>query len=182
MQRKSLRKKIVEILKAANNPLFGQSVFPNRSIPSGIDTLPVILVYSRNAPVDRRDESPKSYVINQDIVIECITQDDDDEKLSDEMDDLSDAVIKIIEDDFYLELNCEYINLTSIMSDTEGEGQSPVGSSKVTFAFGLNYNPRQDIILPDLKQLDNNWQMNDNENNDAKDSLILQESDDDEDA
>lgn len=175
MNRKSLRKKVVEILKAANIPGVEQSIFPNRSIPTGIDTLPVILVYSKNAPVDVRDESPKSYVINQDIVIECITQHDDDEKLSDELDDLSDAVIKVIEDNFYLEENCEDVTLTGIISDTEGEGQSPVGSAKVTFSMAINYYPRQDLILDDLKELDNNFKINDNQNNDAKSIVILQE-------
>lgn len=175
MNRKSLRKKIVEILKAADNELFEDRVFPNRSIPTKNDTLPVILVYSKNAPVDRRDESPKSYLIRQDIIIECITQHDDDDKLSDELDDLSDAVIKIIEDDFFLEENCESVSLSGLITDTEAEGESPIGSTKVTYTFALNYEPRQDLILDDLKELENNFMMNDNENNDAKDILTVQE-------
>ena len=175
MNRKSLRKKVVEILKAANDPLFGQNVFPNRSIPSQIDTLPVILVYSKNAPVDRRDEAPKSYVINQEIVIECITQHDDDDKLSDELDDLSDAVIKIIEDDFYLEENCEEVSLTGLITDTEAEGQSPVGSTKVSFLMAINYEPRTELVLDDLNKVENNFKVNDNQNNDAKSIVILQE-------
>jgi hypothetical protein len=175
MNRKSLRKKVVEILQAANIPGVEQDVFPNRSIPSNIDRLPVILVYSKNAPVERRDESPKSYIINQDIVIECITQNSDDEKLSDELDDLSDAVIKAIEDDFFLEENCEEVSLTSLITDTEGEGQSPAGSTKVTFTMAINYYPRLDIVHDDLKELDNNFKINDNQNNDAKSRVILQE-------
>lgn len=171
MTRKSLRKKIVEILKAANNTMFGQNVFPNRSIPTNVDTLPVVLVYSRNAPVDVRDESPKSYIIQQDIVIECISQHDDDGKLSDEIDDISEAVIAIIEDSFELEENCEHVTLSSIMMDTEGEGQSPIGSVRITYSIGLNFVPRQSLILDDLFELENNFKMNDNENNDAKDVI-----------
>lgn len=168
MNRKSLRKELVDILKTANICGVNGNVFPNRSIPSNIDTLPVILVYSKNAPIDKRDESPKSYLINQEMVIECITQHDDDSKLSDELDDISDAVIKAIEDSFWLEDNCEDVTLTSLITDTEGTGQSPAGSTKVSYTMSLNYYPRQDLVFDDLKSLDNNFSMNDNQNNDAK--------------
>lgn len=174
MNRKSLRKEVVRILKEAQITDIGDNVFPNRSIQSDIMTLPLILVYSKNAPVDRRDEAPKSYVINQEIIIECITQHDDDDKLSDELDDISDAVIKAIEDSLYLEDECESVTLSNLITDTEAEGQSPVGSTKVNFIFALNYEPRLDMEFDELKELDNNFKINDNENNDAKSIIDLQ--------
>lgn len=175
MNRKSLRKKVIEVLKAANNDLFGQDVFDQRSVPTNIELLPVILVYSKNTSVERFDESPKRYMESVDITMECVTQHDDDSLLADELDDLAAAVEKIIEDNYYLEENCESINLKSIIVDTEGTGQSPIGSAKVTYTFEIVNEPRQDVIHDDLKTLDNNWQINDNENNDAKDRLTLQE-------
>lgn len=175
MNRKSLRKKIVEVLKAANNPLFGQDVLEQRSVPTDIESLPVILIYSKSTSVDRFDESPKRYLESVDITMECITQHDDDSLLADELDDLAAAVEKIIEDNYYLEENCEFINLKSVMSDTEGDGQSPIGSMRLTYTFGIINEPRQDVVHADLNTLDNNWQMNDNLNNDAKDILTLEE-------
>lgn len=176
MNRKSLRKELVNIIKAANIPGVGQQVFPNRSIPTNIQTLPVVLVYSKNAPVDQRDEAPTSYIINQEMVIECITQHDDDEKLSDELDDLSDAVVKAIEDSLFLEEECERVILRGFISDTDGEGQSPVGSTKVNYTIPFNYVPRTDMEFPDLKVLENNFKMNDNQDNDAKSIIEFEES------
>jgi hypothetical protein len=175
MNRKSLRKELVDILKNANIPGIDGRIYPNRSIPSGVDTLPVILVYSKNAPVDRRDEAPKSYVINQEIVIECTTQHDDDDQLSDELDDLSDCVIKAIEDSFLLEESCERVILTGLITDTDGQGESPVGSTRVNYTFSLNYEPRKDMVFDELKELENNFKMNDNQNNDAKSVTVFEE-------
>jgi hypothetical protein len=173
MDRKLLRKKIVEILKDANIPKIGQDVFSQRSVPSDIEGLPVLLVYSKNTSVQRFDESPKRYMESVDITIECVTQHSDDELLADEMDDLALAVEKVIEDNFELENICQSVELKSVVQDTEGDGQSPVGSAKVTYTFEILNEPRTDIVLPGLKTMENNFKMNDNLNNDAKDVLDL---------
>lgn len=173
MNKKSLRKKLIEILKDADHESIGQDVFGQRSVPTKIDALPVVLIYSKVTSVDQRDEAPKSYLKNVDVVFEIVTQHSDDEALEDEMDDLSEWLIKTIEDNFYLEENCEYVTLKAENDDTEGNGESPAGTARITYAFGLNFNPRQDLVFDDLKELDNNFQMNDNGNNDARDILEL---------
>lgn len=171
MDRKYLRKKVVQVLKDAKIPLIDQDVFSQRSVPSSIDSLPVALVYAKTLSADRLDESPKRYIKNMDVMIEVVTQHDDDECLADEMDDLSLLVEKAIEDSIDLEKCTEYVNLKTVINDTEGDGQSPTGSSILTFTIGYVTEPRTDWVLPDLKTISTTYQVNGNEDEDAQDIL-----------
>lgn len=171
MDRKFLRKKVAQVLKDAKIPNIDQDVFCQRSVPSSIDSLPVALVYTKTLAAERLDESPKRYIKDLDVMIEVVTQHNDDEELADELDDLSIAVENAIEDSIELEACTEYANLKSVVNDTESEGQSPTGSSIVTFTIGYVTEPRTNWVLPDLKTISTSYKMNGNENDDAKDTL-----------
>lgn len=171
MDRKYLRKKIVQVLKDAKIQLIDQDVFSQRSVPSSIDSLPVALVYVKTMSADRLDESPKRYIKNLDVTIEVVTQHDNDECLADEMDDLSLAVEKAIDDSIDLEKCTEFVNLKTVLNDTEGDGQSPTGSSILTFTIGYVTEPRTDWVLPDLKTIDTNYNFNGNDNKNTQDTL-----------
>lgn len=163
MDRKYLRKKVVQVLKDAKIPYIDQDVFSQRSVPSNIDSLPVALVYTKTMQADRFDESPKRYLKDLDVMIEVVTQNDDDECLADEMDDLSILVENAIEDSIELEKCTEYINLKTVINDTEGDGQSPTGSSILTFTIGYVTEPRTAWVLPDLKTIQTTYKANGNE-------------------
>ena len=163
MNRKYLRKKVVQVLKDAKIPNIDQDVFSQRSVPSDVDSLPVVLVYTKTMQADRLDESPKRYIKDLDVMIEVVTQHDTDECLADEMDDLSMLVEKAIEDSIDLEKCTEYVNLKTVINDTEGDGQSPIGSSVLTFTIGYVTEPRTDWVLPDLKTINTTYNMNGNE-------------------
>lgn len=175
MDRKYLRKKVAQVLKDAKIPHIDQDVFTQRSIPTNIDTLPVALVYTKTLIADRLDESPKRYVKDLDVIIEVITQNDNDECLADELDDLSLLAEKAIEDSIELEKCTEYVNLKSVINDTEGDGQSPIGSSILTFTIGYVTEPRTDWIHPDLKTISTTYRANGNEDDTAQDLITFEE-------
>lgn len=163
MDRKYIRKKVVQVLKDAKIPFIDQDVYSQRSVPSAVDSLPVALVYTKTLSAERLDESPKRYIKIIDVTIEVVTQHNDDECLADEMDDLSLSVEKAIEDSIDLEKCTEFVNLKTVMNDTEGDGQSPSGSSILTFAIAYVTEPRTDWILPDLKTIGTTYNINENE-------------------
>jgi hypothetical protein len=174
MDRKSLRKKLAETLIAADIPNIGADVFTQRSIPNKTDELPVLLVYIKSSNSEEFDNSPKSYRKQFDVTFEIITVDDDDEKLADELDDMVEAVERTIEEDVFLEQNCESVQQKSSFTTTDSNGASPVGSTRINYTFEFIVPARnEDTELPDLNTVANNWELNNNGNNDAKEEINL---------
>jgi hypothetical protein len=178
MKRKWIRKRVLEILRAANIPDVGDDIFSNKSLPSIASEpglLPCINLFTKISNVERSDEAPKSYRKTMEITLEIIAINDDDDKLSDQLDDISQRVEDVIEDDFELERQLEAIDLTSIQTTTEGDGQSPIGSTRVIYEAIFIEQARKEMVMDDLLALGNNWKMNNNENEDAKDEIQFQE-------
>ena len=171
MDRKYLRKKIVQVLKDANIVGIGQDVFSQRSVPSDVDSLPIALVYTKTLNADRFDEAPKRYLKDLGVIIEIVTKHDDDEQLADEMDDLSLLVENAIELSESLELEVDDVELKSVINRTESDGQSPIGSSILTFIISYITEPREDQTLDDLKTIRTTWQMNGNEDKESVDEI-----------
>lgn len=171
MDRKSLRKKIQTLLKDADLPGVGKDVLTMTSIPSSIENLPVILLYPKNETIDRFDESPKRYRRSLDIIIEIKTMHDTDELLTDEMDDLTSLVEDIIENDTTIEKEVEHIELKSVNFDTEGAGQSPIGSVKMTYEIDYITEPRIDPEFDSFDNLNATWKANAHESDDAQDEI-----------
>ena len=173
MDRKYLRKKIQQLLKDANIPGVGQDVFSMRSIPTGVDSLPLILLYPKNETLDRFDEAPKRYRRSLDMIIEIQTVHDDDELLTDEMDDLAAKVEQVIEDDIVIEADVEHIELKTVAYDTEGDGQSPIGAVKMTYEIEYITEPRSEVAHPDFNQADAVWNANGHPDDSTKDTIIM---------
>ena len=173
MDRKYLRKKIQDLLKTANIDGVGNDVFSMRSIPSSIEELPIILLYPKNEGVSRFDEAPKRYLRSLNIIIELITVDDSDECLSDTLDDLSAAIEAAIEKDVDLESCVESVELTSVVYDTEGDGQSPVGSAVLNYQIDYITESRDDFTHADFNQADVTWHANDHLDDDTKDIIAI---------
>ena len=173
MDRKYLRKKIQDLLKRSNIDGIGEDVFSMRSIPSDIELLPVALIYPKNENIDRFDESPKRYERILNIMIEVIVTDDDDECLSDSLDDLSMQVEKAIEQDIEIEKCVESIELQSVTYDTAGEGQSPVGSAVLNYQIRYITEPRENFSHSDFNTADVTWNANEHTDPDTKDTIDL---------
>ncbi len=173
MDRKYLRKKVIEVLKAKKISGINQDVYPNRSVPTDVHNLPIALVYTKNLTSTRFDEAPKRYFKELQVIIEVVTVHDDDCQLSDELDDLSLAIEDALEDSVELEECVEYINLNNVIYDTESDGQSPVGSVKIGYSIGFVTEPRIDKIYPDFKQINTTWQANGNTDGDAQDQIDM---------
>lgn len=173
MDRKYLRKKIQDLLKAGNIEGVGKDVFSMRSISSDIEELPIILIYPKNENISRFDESPKRYLRTLTIIIEVISTDNNDEILSDELDRLSSDVENVIEKDLEIESCVENIELQSVIYDTEGDGQSPVGSATLTYQVDYITEPREDGPLSDFNTAGAEWHANDHSDNDTNDEIII---------
>lgn len=174
MDRKSLRKKVMSLLKGAAIGDIGEDVFSQRSIPTDVHSLPVALVYIQDVSVDRLDEAPKRYLENAQVVIEVVTKHNDDEQLADEMDDLSALVELAMEGDLELEKELNSMNLVSIFNQTEGDGQSPIGSSKLTYMCEYVREPRPEPVLDDLETIHTEYKINDAEDT-VSDSITYEE-------
>jgi len=176
MDRKSLRKKVIEVLKGAKINKIGDDIFSARSVGSQHENLPLILVYTKGESVDRFDESPKSYERDFGISLEIITTHDTDEQLADEMDDLSQLVEDVMErsiqsDDLFKMVN-DY-DLTNVAYDTEGDGESPIG--KVQLDYNFNYTTDESRVFdgPGLKRIKSTYKVNGQQSDDAQDTITL---------
>ena len=173
MDRKYLRKKIQDLLKKSNIDGIGQDVLSMRSVPSSVEHLPIALIYPKNESITRFDESPKRYIRSLNIMIEIITTDDNDECLSEQLDDLSAAVEKAIEDDIDIEKVVESIELTSVVYDSEGDGQSPVGSAVLNYQIDYVTEPRSELNHGAFNTADVTWHANDHTDDDTQDTISI---------
>ena len=173
MDRKFLRKKIQDLLKKSNIDGIGQDILSMRSIPSSIEHLPIALIYPKNESVTRFDEAPKRYLRSLNIMIEIITTDDNDECLSEQLDDLSAAVEQAIENDTEIEAVVESIELTSVVYDSEGDGQSPVGTAVLNYQINYVTEPRPEFTHADFDTADTTWHANGHTDDTTKDTISI---------
>jgi len=176
-ERKRIRKKIVEVLKAADIPGVGEDVFSQTSIDSDTDELPVINVYILSEPVSRNDQTPKTYQRNLSIQLEIQTTHDNDELLMDELDDLSQLVENALEGTNELYDMKDATNTEDLINDydlantayeTEGNGSSPIGSVKINYNFEYYTNEDRAPVLDEFDRFETQYNANGNTDGDAK--------------
>lgn len=160
--RKYFRKRIIELIKNAQIAGVLDNVFSWKSTPDDIQTLPVVIVYTKSENSQILDESPKSYQKDFEVQIEIKMMDDDDDLLSDQMDDLSELIEDIIEADFEME-DRALLTQSNAQYQTEPDGQSPVGSVILTYVISYKKNARGEATLDDLKTIASKWNVNDND-------------------
>lgn len=174
-ERKKIRKRVEKLLKDAKIPKVGQDVFSQRSVPTEHESLPVILLYPRNESIERNDHSPKTYQRTLNLEIEIQTTHDTDDLLADELDELAQAVEDVMEESNDLEgLGCvNQLDLISTLYDTEGEGFSPIGSVRLTYA--IEYFTEEGLADKDLvpfKKAKTDWHLEDEtDEKDAEDVI-----------
>lgn len=173
MDRKYIRKKIQEHLKNSNISGVGKDVFCMRSIPSNIESLPIILLYPKNETITKFDEAPRRYIRGLSMMIELITTDNNDECLTDEMDDLTLLIEEAIEKDIELKSCIENLELQSVVYDTAGEGDSPVGSATITYLIEYITEPNIRDSFADFNTAATTWKPNGHEDDSAQDVIEL---------
>lgn len=144
--RKNIRNAFVAALKGKTDA--GNNVFPNSTVPPWHEELPVILVYSRSESIDKYAIAPKEYRRTLDISVEIIasgpeTDEDgnppvDKTSLEDILDDIGEQVECEIEADETLRCNADETDLVNVDFEYAGEGGSPIGSLRLTYAVKYN--------------------------------------------
>lgn len=182
MKRKSLRKKVQSVLKAANIAGIGQDVYCRKSTNHEESQLPFICIYPNDETAQRYDEAPKRYKRNYEIVIEVISTHDSDELLCDELDDLADAIEKTIESsrslqgwDPYDDLGnqVEDCEATSVNYDIQADGSNPMGAVRLTYSINYIDEPDKPTVTDDFVTVETEWKIGDHGENKAVDKVVI---------
>ena len=141
--RKTIRKKIVEILKDKTD--VGDAVFPNASVPPWHSELPVILVYSQKETSTEYAIAPKELERDLSIEIQIIATGPEENKelatpgASKSLEDILDDIAQQVEDAMDVDDSLQDTVDDSILTGTEQEfdsaGGSPEGSCRLTYSI-----------------------------------------------
>lgn len=130
--RKEIRQAVAEVLKNKTAAL--EKVFPNRTIPVGIEELPVILVYPSAEDYTVLHKVPLTHRRDLTLSVQIIASDSDEDVMSDMLDQISEEVEIAIENSDKLGGIVHDINIDTGSASLVGDGQKPEG------AWVLNYN------------------------------------------
>ena len=130
--RKEIRNAIADALRGET--IVENRVFPNRTIPVGIEELPVILVYPSAEDYTVLSKIPMIHRRDLTVSIQIIASDSSEETMSDLLDQIAEEVEVAIENSDKLGGIVHDINIDTGAATLAGEGQKPEGS------WVLNYN------------------------------------------
>lgn len=180
MMRKSIRQRIQLVLKNANT-LAKSNVFCRKSTPHNGESLPYILIYPNQENVETHDMSPKRYKKQFIVSLELVCTHDDDAKLCDEMDALSEQVEVAIESDYQLqgwedielERRVENTQLISVQMDAQGDGSNPSGA--VLISYMITYLDDVVVRVPDDEfiNVDIGYEIGDHGDNKVTDNVDI---------
>lgn len=128
-QRKAIRAAIVTALKNAS--IVGQSVYPNRWLPTWEGELPAIFVYTDDESSANFNLAPREYKRECSIVTEIIMSAD--VGLDDALDDAAALVEAAIATDPQLGANADDTFLKSTQLELFSNGDALMGSLKITW-------------------------------------------------
>lgn len=187
-QRKIIRKKIVEILKNKITGV-GPRVFPNASIPPWDEELPVILIYPRSEGATKYAEAPRELARDLDLAIEIMAKgpevdEDGNEPVGKKsLEDILDDLTEQVECEMSRDETLQGVADDSILTNTEfeflGDGGSPIGSARLTYAVTYyTMSPRtidKQGILHDFKKAQVDWHTGDvdDDTREAKDTVDI---------
>jgi len=120
-----IRKQIRETLKG--NTEAGDQVFVSRSIPSQVEDLPAVIIYSNSENVSRFHDSPKDYRRELIVTIECQAAENTDEETEELLEVIAEKIEDLLELDETLGGLSDRLELTGSQYQYESDGQSPIG-------------------------------------------------------
>jgi hypothetical protein len=166
--RANVRRKLVELLKDKTDA--ADRVFQNRARQLWPEELPAILVYSRSETAREFDTAPRSIERELQIAVEIVAAAD--EELDETLDALAEQVERRLMGDDTLGNLCSDIILTGTEMSISGEGETLFGSAILNFR--VLYHTEiyvQDAEITDLERIDVEWDLKNDDNIDAVDTL-----------
>lgn len=164
-QKLPFKRKLKEKLKALFLERAGvkERVYISRSVPTGIEETPVILIYSPNETVEVNDQSPKTYDRNLQIKVECICQGNTDDDLDFDLEVMAQRIEDLIEFDDTMGGLVQHTVLTGVEYQTEPDGQSPMGAAILTFDFQYYTTAVPGATLRDFEGINTKWKVGHND-------------------
>lgn len=132
----------------------GQRIFINRVIPTQIEDLPVILVYSLGENVTRFNEAPKDYKRDFNLRVEIVAAGDQDDDLDERLELIADKVESLLEQDETFGDLVSHIELKSTEYTGDHEAQSPVGMLALNYSVVFVTDAISEISLDDFTGTD----------------------------
>ncbi|WAP69043.1 hypothetical protein [Jiella pelagia] len=129
MERKDIRKAFKSALEGKTQA--GFKVFTSRAQALSPSDLPCIVVYSRSEAVEEYNAAPLEYKRTVSIAIEIIANGL--RELDDALDDIAEDVERVVFSDDTLGGACSDIRLSQVEMDITSEGDTPIGSCRLTF-------------------------------------------------
>lgn len=129
-------------------------VFINRVIPTQIEDLPVILIYSMGENITRFNEAPKDYLRDFNLRIEIISAGDQDTDLDEKLEAIGDRVESLMEQDETFKDLVSHIELKSTEYQGDHEAQSPVGLLALNYSVLFVTDAITEISLGDFSGTD----------------------------
>lgn len=157
VKRKELRAAIRDLLKSGPTGA-GDRVFTNRSEAYASDELPAIAVYTKSDPVaDKRNESPRQYVREARVVVDCVLStptedlpaDDDVDEFCQQIEDLILPRLAALCIAFELDYGrTGYEGMETVVQTLEGD--LPLAGGRLVFVFAYV----QEVSEVDLAECD----------------------------
>lgn len=129
-------------------------VFINRVIPTQIEELPVILVYSLGESISRFNEAPKDYKRDFNLRVEIVSAGDQDDDLDERLELIADKVESLLEQDETFGDLVSHIELKSTEYTGDHEAQSPVGMLALNYSVIFVTDAISEISLDDFTGTD----------------------------
>lgn len=148
------------------------------SIPTQVELLPAIRIYSTSESVSRFNESPKNYKRNLILAVECIDCGDDDDNLDMRLEILGEQIEALMELDETLGKLINKLELTGSAYQYEADAQSPVGSLILTYNVEFFAYAQKETVLDDYLTTGVKWEVGHNDESsdgvkDAEDRLQM---------
>jgi len=138
------------------------------SIPTQLEELPAIRIYSTNESVSRFNEAPKNYRRNLNLAIECIDVGENDDNLDMRLEILGEQIETLMEIDETLGRLVNKLELTGSAYQYEPDGPSPVGSLILTFSIEFFTYAQRESVLDDYLSTGVKWEVgHDNSSSDG---------------
>jgi len=187
--RKAIRKKVVELLKAADISDVSGKVYPNASVPSWQEELPVVLVYQRNESASEYAQAPREYQRTFNLAIEIVAEGEEEndqletpgsglKSLEDILDDIAEEIECALSIDDTLDNVCSESMYQSTEFEFDSAGGRPIGSARLNYAVTYYTMSPRDIekqgVVDDFSKANIDYQLTDDENiNEATDELDI---------
>jgi len=166
-KRALIRKKIKEIL--LKKTLAGSKVYLNQAMPTWVEELPVILIYTRSEPAEKFNQSPRELRRDLQVAIEIISKGTEDALSEDgpQTQDIIDAIAETVEDEMSRDETLGELVEDSILSDTEfdyeDKGANLIGSARLIYTVTyIQASPKDRSLQPDMgdfEKLNGDWDL-----------------------